>query len=218
MGNNMAKPIQHDTGDVMEGAAMGAVQGAAGGFIASAIGGAAVVAGLMVLGIAVAASIGTGGVAAIPAAIVASAGYITGFSIIGGIASAATIGTVSAGVGALLGTVRSANKMSREQSAYVAKTRAVSGDREAEMAAVHNQAMQMGFQAGVEQGRAAGQQEGAQMVVAKLQEHEAHHAEKTHSHEHAHHDEASKKSFAAAETQRRENAAAAAAAAGAQIG
>ena len=109
----------------------------------------------------------------------------------------------------------------------------MAGSRDAEMVALQNQAMQ----AGMEQGRAMGQQEGAQMVLAKLQEHAAqehatqahaphdHHEHKEHKHEHhvesaamaAHAGEGAKKSFADSVTQRRD-AQAAAAAAGAQIG
>lgn len=212
----MAQPIKHDSGDVIEEAAYGAGRGALAGLALTFAAGAAIP---LVIGGAAAALGAT--VAIGPLAVGAAAA---------GLAMAVFGGPVMAAIGALFGTIKSSNRVSKENVAYNEKMKEKVMGREAEIVAARNEAMQMGFQAGAEQGRQVGQQEGAQMVMAKLQEHaqaeqaQPQHAaaEHTHAHAHAHHEEKHhegqpQKSFAAVEDQRRTTAAAAAVA-GAQLG
>lgn len=202
-------------------------------FAVAAIAAPTILAG--VVGAILPASIGTWGTSA--GAMAATSAFMSSYTI-GGVVTglAATAGgllagggaavglssgmSVFAGIGALLGTMRSANKVGKENAAFVAKAREPLMAHEKAIVDARNEAMQMGFQAGAEQGRAIGQQEGAQMVMAKLQEHaqhEQHAAPAQHGHTHPHHEEGQKgKSFAAAIAGEREKAAVAGA--GAQIG
>lgn len=203
----MAQPIKRDTGEAMEEAAYSAGKFALGAYVGTFLAGAAaVVATAGLASFMFSANLLTGG-----------AGTVVGLAAIGtGVALASTYGTIAAAAGGLLGLVKGANRVERENRLYAEKSKEKLMGKEAEMAQVHNQAMQMGFQAGVEQGRAVGQQEGAQMVLAKLQEHAQQENATAAPAAHHHHEEKAGKSFAAAITAEREKATGVAA--GAQIG
>lgn len=202
----MAKPIKRDEFEGLEEVGYSALATPVKiGLAIAAVGvGIGVLAGLGAAGEAytLAAAAGNSGIAAYAGSLVTSAlqfGLVAG---VGAAALGAVAWPVTAGL-ALFGAMKGTKRVEKENAAYAAKMKEHGAGHQAEIAAVHNQAMQQGFQAGAEQGRQIGQQEGAQMVMAQLQQHAA--------------QENAGKSFAATETQRREQAAAAAAA-GAQIG
>ncbi|MDX2074324.1 MAG: hypothetical protein SFX19_08195 [Alphaproteobacteria bacterium] len=225
------KPIKRDSFEAVEEAGYSAGKFALGAYLGSfAIGALAVVApvlaGALIFG-------GGAGVATM-----FTGGWGLGVAAVAGLAglgSAITYGTGAAAIGGLFGLVKGASRTERENAAYLAKSKEKLMGREAEMVAVHNNAMQEGYQAASQQAEQmaqqaymAGQQAGAQMVISKLQEHAqqeqgaanapaAEHAH-GHAHEHAHtHHEEKPKSFAAAITADRDKAAAAAVA-GATLG
>ena len=140
----MAKPVNHDTSSALATGWWETVKGSA-------------------LGVVAAVAIGAGMMTGVGLMLGASVPILVGMATLGGVISGSFLGTPGMVVGGIGGMIRGGNKITAEKAAYQNIALARSGRREAEIQNVQMMGMQQGYAAGV--------QDGQQQLLGQLHQH-----------------------------------------------